>query len=275
MTRVSFEFFPPREVSSLDSLVSNVASRLSESRPDFFSVTYGAGGSTRDGTFDTVAKLIDSGHDATPHLSIGADSDEEVCALLERYRDIGVKRIVALRGDVPSGMGAPRLKKNAESLVALIRKHFGDSFAIEVAAYPEIHPDAHSPDDDLDFFKRKVEAGADSAITQYFYNPYAYLDFRERCAAAGLTIPIHVGIMPITNFDSIVRFSEKAGADVPRWMLKKLELIRDDETAVRDFGVEVCARLCEDLRAHEAPGFHFYTLNRWGATKRILEQLDL
>ncbi len=275
MTRVSFEFFPPREQQSLDTLITNVAAKLGERKPDFFSVTYGAGGSTRDGTFDTVNQLIQNGHDATPHLSIGADTPETTCELLRRYQNAGVKRIVALRGDVPSGAGGLNLKMNAETLVRLIRDNFGDAFEIEVAAYPEIHPDAHSAEEDLQFFQRKVEAGANAAITQYFYNPYAYLDFRDRCVARGIEVPIYVGIMPINTFDSIIRFSAKAGADVPRWMVKKLEAIQDDERAIRDFGVEVCTRLCEDLIAQGVPGFHFYTLNRWGATQRILDNLGL
>ncbi len=275
MTRVSFEFFPPREEKSLATLVDNVAGHLGQNKPEYFSVTYGAGGSTRDGTFETVSKLIGAGFDATPHLSIGADSDETICDLVKRYKDIGVKRIVTLRGDVPSGAGAPRITSNAESLVTLLRKNFDDAFELLVAAYPEVHPDAANANDDLDFFERKVKAGADAAITQYFYNPYAYLDFLERCRARGIDIPVYVGIMPITNFDSIVRFSAKAGADIPRWMLKKLEAMQHDDRAIRDFGIEVCSRLCEDLIQQGVPGFHFYTLNRWGATQRILDNLGL
>ena len=272
---MSFEFFPPREAASVDKLVGNVAATLSEKRPDYFSVTYGAGGSTRDGTFETVEKLIRAGHEATPHLSIGNDSEASIRELLERYRDVGVKRIVALRGDVPSGSGTHQVTTNAETLVRLIRDQFGDAFEVYVAAYPEVHPDARSIDDDLDFFERKVKAGADAAITQYFYSPYAYVDFRERCQARGLDLPIYVGIMPINSYASIVRFSEKAGAEVPRWMLKKLEAIQDDEASIRQFGIEVCTRLCEDLIAQDAPGFHFYTLNRWGAAKRILDNLGM
>ena len=274
MTRLSFEFFPPREGDGVGKLMQNVVPRLQGANPLFYSVTYGAGGSTREGTFETVAALLAAGRQAAPHLSMGADADHIVVNLLERYREIGVRRIVALRGDVPSGLGRSLRAANAQALVTLIRKHFGDHFEIEVAAYPEVHPDAASPASDLDFFAAKVDAGATSAITQYFYSPYAYYDFRERCAARGITIPIHVGIMPITSVESIVRFSAKAGADIPRWMLKKLESIADDETAIRDFGCDVCIRLCEELLKAGAPGFHLYTLNRWGASRRIADALS-
>jgi methylenetetrahydrofolate reductase (NADPH) len=273
MPRLSFEFFPPREGDGVSRLMKTVVPKLHATAPEFYSVTYGAGGSTREGTFETVAALRTAGMDAAPHLSIGADSERTLVELLERYRSIGVSRVVALRGDVPSGLGRSLRSANAEALVRLVRTHFGNHFHIEVAAYPEVHPDATGPESDLDYFAAKVGAGADSAITQYFYSPYAYYDFRDRCEKRGLRLPIHVGIMPITSVESIVRFSAKAGADVPRWMLKKLESIADDEAAVRDFGCEVCIRLCEDLMAAGAPGFHFYTLNRWGATRRIVDAL--
>ena len=273
MTRLSFEFFPPREGDGVSKLMQNVVPRLQSAKPLFYSVTYGAGGSTREGTFETVAALIAAGHQAAPHLSMGADADDTIVKLLERYREIGVRRIVALRGDVPSGLGRSLRAANAQALVTLIRKHFANYFEIEVAAYPEVHPDATSPVVDLDYFAAKVDAGATSAITQYFYSPYAYYDFRERCAARGISIPLYVGIMPITSVESIVRFSAKAGADIPRWMLKKLESIADDEAAVRDFGCDVCIRLCEELLKTDAPGFHLYTLNRWGASRRIVDAL--
>lgn len=275
MTRLSFEFFPPREGDGVSKLMQNVVPRLQSTNPRFYSVTYGAGGSTREGTFETVAALMAAGHQAAPHLSMGADTDDTIVKLLERYREIGVRRIVALRGDVPSGLGRSLRAANAQALVTLIRKHFADHFEIEVAAYPEVHPDAASPELDLDYFIAKVDAGATSAITQYFYSPYAYYDFRERCAVRGVSIPLYVGIMPITSVESIVRFSAKAGADIPRWMLKKLESIADDEAAVRDFGCDVCIRLCEELRKADAPGFHLYTLNRWGASRRIVDALGV
>lgn len=275
MTRLSFEFFPPREGDGVSKLMQNVVPRLQSAKPLFYSVTYGAGGSTREGTFETVAALIAAGYQAAPHLSMGADADDTIVKLLERYREIGVRRIVALRGDVPSGLGRSLRAANAQALVTLIRKHFANHFEIEVAAYPEVHPDAASPVVDLDYFAAKVDAGATSAITQYFYSPYAYYDFRERCAARGISIPLYVGIMPITSVESIVRFSAKAGADIPRWMLKKLESIADDEAAVRDFGCDVCIRLCEELLKTDAPGFHLYTLNRWGASRRIVDALAI
>ena len=275
MTRLSFEFFPPRESDGISKLMQNVVPRLQSAKPLFYSVTYGAGGSTREGTFETVAALLAAGHQAAPHLSMGADSDDTIIKLLERYRAIGVRRIVALRGDVPSGLWRSLRTANAQALVTLIHKHFADHFEIEVAAYPEVHPDAVSPELDLDYFSAKVDAGATSAITQYFYSPYAYYDFRERCAARSISIPLYVGIMPITSVESIVRFSAKAGADIPRWMLKKLESIADDEAAVRDFGCDVCIRLCEDLLKADAPGFHLYTLNRWGSSRRIVDALGV
>jgi methylenetetrahydrofolate reductase (NADPH) len=272
--RLSFEFFPPRTDEGRDSL-REVAGRLARMQPAFCSCTYGAGGSTRDGTRETIRQLHDLGLDAAPHLSIGADRQEEVFALLDEYRALGVRRIVALRGDLPSGLGRARYVHNAEALVRWIRAHSGAHFHVEVAAYPETHPDAASPADDLEFFRRKVEAGADSAITQYFYNPHAYVDFVNRCRQAGIDIPIIPGIMPITNYDGIVRFSENCGADIPRWMKKHLEALRDDAPGLRAFGVEAVTRLCADLLAAGAPGLHFYTLNRWGATVAICRNLGL
>ncbi len=272
--RLSFEFFPPRSDDGRDSL-RRVAEKLAGLGPDFFSCTYGAGGSTRDGTRETVRLLLDLGLNAAPHLSIGSDTREQIFSLLDGYRAMGVRRIVALRGDLPSGTGRHRFTHNAEALVGWIREHSGQHFHVEVAAYPETHPDGRSPEEDLEFFRRKVAAGADSAITQYFYNPYAYYDFRDRCAAAGIDVPIVPGVMPVTNFEGILRFSEKCGADVPRWMRMRLESLQDDDRALRDFGVETVTRLCEDLLAAGAPGLHFYTLNRWGASVAICRNLGL
>ena len=272
--RVSFEFFPPRSEAAMESL-DRVVGRLNETNPDFFSCTYGAGGSTRDGTRETVSRLLSLGVDAAPHLSIGADTQDTIFGLLDRYRDMGVKRIVALRGDLPSGMGAGRVGHNAESLVRWIREHSGDYFHIEVAAYPEIHPDAVSADSDLAFFAAKIRAGANSAITQYFYNPHAYYDFVDRCQAAGIVAPIYPGIMPITNLEGILRFSSKCGADVPRWLVKRLEGLGEDESAIRAFTTEYLTRMCEELIASGAPGLHFYTLNRWGVSRAICMNLGL
>ena len=272
--RLSFEFFPPRSTDGQHGL-DRVATRLAELKPDFYSCTYGAGGSTREGTKATVTRLIQTGLDAAPHLSIGADSRADTFSLLDYYRDIGVKRIVALRGDLPSGIGRARFGHNAETLVSWIREHSADHFHVEIAAYPETHPDAKSPAADLVFFKNKVDAGANSAITQYFYNPNAYYDFAERCAAAGIQIPIYPGIMPITNYDGLIRFSDNCGADVPRWIRKRLQAYEDDEASLKRFGVEVVTRLCEDLLDAGAPGLHFYTLNRWGASRSICANLGL
>lgn len=270
--RLSFEFFPPRTENGEASL-GRVAEKLNQLQPAFFSCTYGAGGSTREGTRETVRQLLEMGIDAAPHLSIGADSEEETSALLDLYRDMGVKRIVALRGDLPSGMGRTPIVNNAESLVKRIRAHSGDYFQLEVAAYPETHPEARSPEEDLKFFSEKVKAGANGAITQYFFNPYAYFDFMDRCAQAGVEVPIVPGILPITNYEGLIRISEKCGADVPRWLRKRLEELQEDEPGLKSFGVDVITRLCEDLLAAGAPGLHFYTLNRWGASLAVCNNL--
>lgn len=272
--RLSFEFFPPRTEGGQDSL-QRVATRLNAVAPDFFSCTYGAGGSTRDGTRETIRQLLAMGLNAAPHLSIGADSQSDIAALLDDYRAMGVKRIVALRGDVPSGSGRARFLHNAETLVGWIREHSGRHFHIEVAAYPEVHPDGRTPEDDLQYFASKVRAGADSAITQYFYNPYAYFDFIERCARQGVDVPVVPGIMPITSYDGLLRFSDNCGADVPRWLRRRMESLKDDEKGLRAFGVEVVTRLCQDLLAGGAPGLHFYTLNRWGASLAVCRNLGL
>jgi len=272
--RLSFEFFPPKSTSGSESL-TRVVGRLEEVAPTFYSCTYGAGGSTRSGTLQTIEQLLALGVDAAPHLSIGADDKAAVFTLLDQYQALGVKRIVALRGDVPSGMGASRIIHNAESLVGWIRDHSEGHFHIEVAAYPEVHPDADSWESDLAFFAAKVAAGANSAITQYFYNPHAYYDFMERVRQAGIELPIYPGVMPITNVEGIVRFSAKCGADVPRWLLKRMESLADDEAGLRNFGIDYLSRMCEELLAYGAPGLHFYTLNRWGASRAICDNLGL
>ncbi len=270
---VSFEFFPPRDEQGRHKLINNVAAKLGELNPEYFSVTYGAGGSTRDGTLQTVSGLIEAGYAASPHLSIGADKSNAVSEMLDNCAAGGVERIVALRGDQPSGFSADRFANNAEALVKLIRQHSGDRFHLVVAAYPETHPDAANAADDLEFFTRKVAAGANSAITQYFYNVDAYADFMDRCAAKGIDIPIVPGIMPITNVDTLIRFSAKAGADIPRWLKYALDARADDPQALIDYGVEFVTGMCERLINLGAPGLHFYTLNRWGATTRICNNL--
>lgn len=273
--RISFEFFPPRDAEGQTRLIQGTAQKLSALDPEFFSVTYGAGGSTRDGTLNTISGLLEAGFDAAPHLSMGNDDSSDITVLLDAYANLGVQRIVALRGDQPSGFGANRFAHNAQALIELIRKHSAARFHLVVAAYPEIHPDAQSAHSDLAFFKAKVDAGADSAITQYFYNADAYEDFLERTAAANINIPIVPGIMPITNVASLIRFSDKAGAEIPRWLGRALSDIEDDTQALTDFGVEVVTKMSQRLLQLGAPGLHFYTLNRWGATTRICENLAL
>lgn len=272
--RISFEFFPPRSESGMESL-ARVVARLNDARPDFYSCTYGAGGSTREGTRETITRLLALEVNAAPHLSIGGDDQATIFGLLDDYRAMGVHRIVALRGDVPSGMGANRIGHNAQTLVEWIRKHSGDHFHIEVAAYPEVHPDATSVTSDLEFFAAKVAAGANSAITQYFYNPHAYYDFIDRTRQAGIRIPIYPGIMPITNLEGILRFSSKCGADVPRWLVKRLEDYADDEASIRAFATDYLSRMCQELLGNGAPGLHFYTLNRWGISRAICANLGL
>ncbi|MCZ6617802.1 MAG: methylenetetrahydrofolate reductase [NAD(P)H] [Gammaproteobacteria bacterium] len=272
--RLSFEFFPPRTREGEQSL-GKVAAKLDDFSPDFFSCTYGAGGSTRAGTREVVAHLGALGMSCAPHLSIGSDTQDEINHQLDAYAALDVNRIVALRGDPPSGMARSHLVNNAETLVRWIREHSGNRFHLEVAAYPEVHPDAVSPEQDLDYFKRKVDAGANSAITQYFYNVHAYFDFLARCDRANLNIPIIPGIMPLTNYEGIVRFSQNCGADIPRWIRKQLETRQDDKKSLLAFGVEVVTRLCEDLVAAGVSGLHFYTLNRWGASSKICRNLGL
>lgn len=258
--RLSFEFFPPKTEQGTANL-AQTWQQLGQLNPEFFSVTYGAGGSTRDNTRNTVLAIHDSGFSVAPHLSFGGDGEDSVLALLEQYRQAGIDRIVALRGDMPSGMGMARLAYASE-LVAFIREHTGDHFHLEVAAYPEIHPEAESYDTDLQFLKQKLDAGANSAITQYFYDVDAYCWFLDRCQQIGIKAPIYPGIMPITNYQNLARFSAKAGASIPRWMAKQLESYGDDQQSVMKFGIEVVSRLCEGLLQVGAPGLHFYTMNQ-------------
>ncbi|MDG2276570.1 MAG: methylenetetrahydrofolate reductase [Pseudomonadales bacterium] len=265
---LSIEFFPPRDEAGRDRLVRNIAAKLSELGPEFFSVTYGAGGSTRDGTRQTVLALQASAKEAVPHLSIGTDDHGEIRTLLDEYQSHNIRRIVTLRGDQPSGFGSYKFN-NAEALIKLVRAHSGDYFDLIVAAYPEIHPDAKSASSDMDFFQAKVGAGASRAITQYFYNADAYEDFLNRCTQKRLNIPIIPGIMPITDFQSLTRFSDKAGAEIPRWLRHRLAELVDDAEGTRALGVEFVTGLCERLLQIGAPGFHFYSLNRWGATTQI------
>jgi methylenetetrahydrofolate reductase (NADPH) len=269
--RLSFEFFPPKTDKGQAALLETAAA-LSANRPVFYSVTYGAGGSTRDRTFEAVAGLAAAGHEVAPHLSMGSDDKTAVKALVDRYLALGISRMVALRGDIPSGFGSPRHVSYAINLVALLREHAGDAFEIEVAAYPEVHPDAPSPDMDIEHFRRKVAAGANGAITQYFYNADAYFDFVER---ANVAIPIVPGIMPITGYANLVRFSDGCGAEIPRWIRSRLAAYQNDEESLKAFGTDVVTTLCQRLVDGGAPGLHFYTLNQAAPTQAVLDRIIL
>jgi methylenetetrahydrofolate reductase (NADPH) len=269
---ISFEFFPPKTPAGQDKLLA-VRDQLATTGPEFFSVTYGAGGSTQDGTLKTVLALRSTGIDTAPHLSCIGASRDELRELLKDYRAQGIRRLVALRGDLPSGMGMGGELRYANELVSFIRSEFGSDFILEVAAYPEAHPQAAGLDADLKNFIRKCQAGADSAITQYFFNADAYFHFVERVQAAGVTIPIIPGIMPITNYSKLARFSDACGAEIPRWIRKQLESYGDDSDSICHFGTEVVARLCQQLLEGGAPGLHFYTLNQAEPSLAILRQL--
>ena len=270
----SFEFFPPNTPEGREKLRATT-SELARLKPKFFSVTYGAGGSTRDRTLETVLEIQASGSAAAPHISCIASTHDSLREILTRYRDSGIRHLVALRGDLPSGLATAGEFRYANELVAFIRREFGDLFYIEVAAYPEYHPQARSALEDLQNFKRKVDAGADSAITQYFFNADSYFHFIDICRSAGITIPIVPGIMPINRFAQLARFSDACGAEIPRWIRRKLEAYGDDTESVRAFGLDVVTELCERLLRQEAPGLHFYTLNQAGPTVEIWRRLGL
>jgi methylenetetrahydrofolate reductase (NADPH) len=270
----SFELFPPQTPEGLEKLRVTV-SQLAQLRPEFFSVTFGAGGSTRERTLGVVLDLQSQGLAVAPHLSCVGATRASVADLLDRYRDEGIRRIVALRGDLPSGMVEMGEFRHAADLVGFIRAHCGAHFHVEVAAYPEYHPQARSPDEDLAHFARKVQAGASSAITQYFYNTDAYYFFREQCEARGVAVPIVPGIMPITRFTQLARFSDACGAEIPRWIRRRLEAFGDDTASIRSFGLDVVTRLCDDLLRNGAPGLHFYTLNQAGAVTTVWQRLGL
>lgn len=272
--RFSFEFFPPRTEVGVEKL-RDVHHELAALKPDFFSVTYGAGGSTRDGTRQTVTSIKQAGSDVAPHLSFGGSSKEDIAALLHAYKEMGINRLVALRGDIPSGTGVASQYYYANELIEFVRTTTGDHFHIEVACYPEIHPQSDSYESDLKYFKKKVDAGADSAITQYFYNPDAYFYFVDASLKAGIDIPIVPGIMPITNFTNLQRFSNSCGAEIPRWIRQRLQSYGDDSNSIREFGVEVVQTLCEDLLKGGAPGLHFYTMNQTEPVRQIWQQLKL
>ena len=273
-TTFSIEFFPPATPEGVEKL-RLARAQLAQLNPGFFSVTYGAGGSTRDRTLEVVRQIQAEGLSAAPHLScIGATKDS-IREHLAEFREIGVKRVVALRGDLPSGMADPGEFRYANELVAFIREESGEAFHIEVAAYPEFHPQARSAEADITNFVRKMDAGASSAITQYFYNADAYFQFVETVRAKGVTAPIVPGIMPIASFTKLARFSDACGAEIPQWMRRRFEAFGDDTASVKAFGLDVVTALCERLLEGGVPGLHFYTLNQAGLTSTIWQRLGL
>jgi methylenetetrahydrofolate reductase (NADPH) len=270
----SFEFFPPRTPEGMEKLRA-ARRQLAQLKPAFCSVTFGAGGSTREGTLATVLEINAEGMVGAPHISCIGSTREGIRAVLEQYRRHGIRHLVALRGDLPSGTVDVGQFRYANELVAFIRAETGDWFHIDVAAYPEYHPQARNAHEDLDNFVRKIAAGADSAITQYFFNPDAYWSFVDACADRGLTLPIVPGIMPIASFSKLARFSDACGAEIPRWIRRRLESFGDDVASIRAFGLDVVTDLCASLLERGAPGLHFYTLNQAGLTSTIWQRLGL
>lgn len=272
----SFEFFPPKTDEGKEKLQA-VRDKLGVLKPKYFSVTFGAGGSTQQGTLETVLDIKQSGFDAAPHISCIGTKKATITQLLDTYKANGITHLVTLRGDLPSGSGnvSGGDFNYANELVSFIRKEYGDYFFIEVAAYPEFHPQAKNAMTDLDNFRRKVEAGANSAITQYFFNPDAYFRFVEECEKRNVNIPIVPGIMPITNYTQLARFSDMCGAEIPRWIRKRLESYGDDKNAIREFGEDVVTDLCHQLLEAGSPGLHFYTLNQAEATMALWRNLGL
>ncbi len=272
---LSFEYFPPRDSASQERLV-RTAKRLAALKPAYVSVTFGAGGSTRSGTADAVQMLQQMDFEVAPHISCIGATRSELRAILDNYVDIGIKRLVALRGDLPSGMGGDVGElHHAAHLLRFIRENYGQLFEIEVAAYPEMHPQASSFGQDIRHFVDKVRAGANGAITQYFFNADAYFDFVERVRALGVDVPITPGIMPINNYTQLARFSAMCGAEIPRWLQLRLQDFGDDKASLKAFGLEVISRLVESLLEQGAPGVHFYTLNKAESVERICANLGL
>ncbi len=274
MTDLSFEFFPPKTTDGIAKL-RETRKQLGLLKPKFFSVTFGAGGSTRDRTLETVLEIQNEGFEAAPHISCISSSREEILSLLNTYQSKGIRRLVTLRGDLPSGEVSAGDFKYANELVAFIRKETADWFEIEVAAYPEFHPESSSPTADLKHFKAKVDAGANAAITQYFYNADAYFHFMDQCVAMNIQIPVVPGIMPIYNITQLSRFSNVCGAEIPRWLRLRLEQYGDDMVSLRAFGQDVVTELCENLLDGGASSLHFYTLNQAGIITNIVNQLGI
>ena len=274
MPAISFEFFPPRTAEQR-LILESTWQKLSHLHPAYFSVTFGAGGSTLGATRETVEVLIrESGVPVAPHISCMAQHREMLREILESYRDKGVERLIVLRGDRPDGMVGPGPFQYANELVAFVREEFGDHFHIEVACYPDFHPESATPQSELMHFRRKVEAGADGAITQYFYNPDSYFRFVDDCRRMGIEIPITAGIMPITNYKQLSRFSDMCGAEIPQWIRRRLEGFGDDSASIREFGLDVVTSLCERLLEGGAPGLHIYTLNRANASMLLWQRLN-
>lgn len=271
---ISFEFFPPKTAEGVSKL-RETRKQLAQLQPKFFSVTFGAGGSTRDRTMETVLEIQGEGHEAAPHISCISSSRQEIAELLQAYKAKNIRHLVALRGDLPSGEASAGDFRYANELVSFIREQTGDWFEIEVAAYPEFHPESSSASADLRHFKAKVDAGADAAITQYFYNTDAYFRFVDQCQSLGIDIPIVPGVMPIYNYTQLARFSSVCGADIPRWLRLRLQDFGDDLPSLRSFGMDVVTELSERLIAGGAPGLHFYTLNQAGIICTILQRLAL
>lgn len=271
---ISFEFFPPKTAEGVAKL-RETRKQLAQLKPKFFSVTFGAGGSTRDRTMETVLEIQNEGHEAAPHISCISSSRQEIADLLQAYKAKNIRRLVALRGDLPSGEASTGDFRYANELVAFIREQTGDWFEIEAAAYPEFHPESSSASVDLRHFKTKIDAGVDAAITQYFYNTDAYFRFVDQCQALDINIPIVPGVMPIYNYTQLARFSSVCGADIPRWLRLRLQDFGDDLPSLRSFGMDVVTDLSERLIAGGAPGLHFYTLNQAGIISTIMQRLSL
>jgi methylenetetrahydrofolate reductase (NADPH) len=274
-TACSLEFFPPKSDAGRDKLIEQTLPALKVLNPEYCSVTYGAGGSTRDNTLGAVAALKRQGEEVAPHLSFGGDNEETILALLQSYQEQGINRLVALRGDLPSGMGGVGQLVYANELVSFIREHTGDHFKIAVAAYPEVHPQAKNYEQDIFYLKQKLDAGANAAVTQFFFNVEAYFYFLDRCLAAGISQPIHPGIMPITNFTNLERFASGCGTEIPRWIRKRVEGFGDDQESIRLFGIDVITQLCATLQESGAPGIHFYTMNQAEPVLSIAKNLGL